>query len=119
MFSIFSIVTSFAFVFYGVSIIAGQASPRWLTVFAYVTTAYGLLNVAVLSWARNTGAAGCLTASKAIAVCYFGVYAMNGLSDGVENGLEIVGILLVALVMWSNWFAVRKTLDAHDGGRTG
>jgi len=108
MFSVLSVITSFAFVFFGIHIIGGEAPPRWLTVLAYVTAAYGLLNIAILSWARNTRAAWCLTASKAITVCYFGVYAMNTLGSEIESGLEFVGVLLVGLVLWTNWFAIKK-----------
>lgn len=111
MFSILSVITSFAFVFFGVHIISGEAAPRWLMALAYVTAAYGLLNLAILTWARNTRAAGCLTASMAIAVCYFGVYAMNTLTSDMESGLEIVGVLLVGLLLWTNWFAVKKIVQ--------
>jgi len=112
MFNVLSVITSFAFIFYGLNVLTGEPSQQWMTIFAWVTLIYGVVNLAILSWARNTRAPWCVTAIKANAICYLGIFTMDTLHSGVESGLEIVGILLLAAVLWSNWFAVKKLVSA-------
>ena len=50
-FAIFSVITSFLFVFYAVTINFSAESSAWLKTFSYVAGGYGLFNVYILSWA--------------------------------------------------------------------
>lgn len=110
MFVILSVLTSFAFVFYGLGVITGLSTSRWMVVFAYVTTAYGLGNIAVLSMAWNTRAEWAPAAHKLIALCYLGVFILDVAKAGFGSGYEIFGIIMIALVLWANWFAVKKVI---------
>jgi hypothetical protein len=113
-FVIFSVLTSFAFIFYCVGVITGGSASRWLVVFAYVTGGYGLGNIAVLSLAWNTREKWTLEVHKLIALCYLGVFIMAGVKAGFSSGYEIFGILVLALVLWANWLAVKKVVQ-RDG----
>jgi hypothetical protein len=114
MFVILSVLTSFAFIFYSVGVITGGSASRWMVVFAYVTGGYGLGNVAVLSAAWNTRAGWAPDAHKLIALCYLGVFIMDVVKAGFSSGYEIFGILVLALVLWTNWLAVKKVIQ-RDG----
>jgi hypothetical protein len=107
-FAVFSAVTSFLFVAYSVNVIAGDAPSQWLTAFAYVTGGYGLANIYILSWAWRNRADWPLLANKFFALCFFGVFVADRLSQGLENLMQVLGILALAGVLLINWFAVKK-----------
>ena len=112
-FAIFSAITSFMFVAYSVNVIAGGADSRWLTAFAYVTGGYGLANIYILSWAWRNRADWPMLANKFFALCFFGVFTADMLSQGVDSMTEILGILGLACVLVINWFAVKKLCQAQ------
>jgi hypothetical protein len=114
MFVILSVLTSFAFIFYSMGVITGSSASRWMVVFAYVTGGYGLGNIAVLSTAWNTRAKWAPEAHKLIALCYLGVFIMDVVKAGFSSGYEIFGILVLALVLWTNWLTVKKVIR-RDG----
>jgi len=114
MFVILSVLTSFAFIFYSMGVITGDGASRWMVVFAYVTGGYGLGNIAVLSAAWNTRANWTPDVHKLIALCYLGVFIMDVVKAGFSSGYEIFGILVLALVLWTNWLAVKKVIQ-RDG----
>lgn len=111
LFGAFSVLTSFLFVYYGISILTGGEAPRHLAAFAWVTAGYGLVNLGLLSWARNTREGWCVTASLGFAVGYLGIFAVDSYSVGREGSLRLVGLLLVAVMLWCNWFAVRLAVS--------
>ncbi len=105
-FALFSAITSFMFVFYAVSVISGDASD-WLKTFAYVAGGYGLMNIYILSWAWRSRADWAVSANMVIAACFFGVVVMDLSRDGLQGGMQIVGILGLAAVLGINWFTVK------------
>lgn len=111
MFVILSVLTSFAFIFHGVGVITGGSAPRWMVVFAYVTGGYGLGNIAVLSAAWNGRAKWAPDVHKLIALCYLGVFIMDLVKAGFSSGYEILGIPILAFVLWTNWLAIKKVLQ--------
>ncbi len=113
--ALFSGLTSFGFVYYAVGIWTAAHAPEWDKVFAYVAAGYGLGNVYILSAAWRNQSTWPAWANKLIAFCFFGVFLMDMWKTGVASGLEYVGALGVACVLWLNWFAVRRI--APGGGR--
>lgn len=107
-FAVFSAITSFLFVFYAVNIIAGDGDSQWLKTFAYVAGGYGLANIYILSWAWRNQADWPMLANKFFALCFFGVFIVDTLSQGIESPMEIVGIIGLAAVLGINWLAVKK-----------
>ena len=106
-----SILSSFLFVMYGMNIILSDTAAHGLMVFAYVTTAYGLANVTILSLAWSSREKWASTANKFIALCYLGVFVMDMLNKGMKSHLGAVGILVVAVILLANWFAVTKVIE--------
>ncbi len=106
LFALFSATTSFLFVYYAVSVITGGAAD-WLMVFAYVAGGYGLMNVYILSWAWRSQAGWTVSANMAIAACFFGVVVMDLSRDGLQGGMQLVGVLGLAGVLLVNWFTVK------------
>jgi putative effector of murein hydrolase LrgA (UPF0299 family) len=108
---VLSVLTSFLFISYGMSIIMAETAARKILIFAYVTTSYGLANVAILSvaWSsRNPWSNG---ASRFIAMCYFGVFVMDAMNAEMKSPLGVVGILVLVLVLCVNCFAVKKVIE--------
>ncbi len=108
---VLSVLTSFIFISYGMSIVMADSPARGLMVFAYVTIAYGLANVAILSVAWSSRDAWSNGASKFIAMCFFGVFIMETMNAGMKSPLGVVGILVLVLVLWANCFAVKKVVE--------
>lgn len=108
---VLSVLTSFLFILYGMSIIMAQSEVKEFVIFAYVTTAYGLANVAILSIAWSSREAWSISASKFIAMCFLGVFVLETMNAGMKSPLGVVGILLLVLVLWANCFAVKKVVE--------
>ena len=111
--ALFSGLTSFMFVYYALGVLNADNAPQWTRVFAYVAAGYGLGNVYILSWAWRTADTGPVWANKLFALCFLGVFLMDMGKTGVESGLEYLGALGVAFVLWLNWYAVKK-VTARD-----
>lgn len=116
-FALFSLITSFLFVFYAVNVNFSPDASEWLKTFAYVVGGYGLFNIYILSWAWRSRTSWTPKANMVIAACLFGVFAMETLRDGVQNltgeSGTIVGLAAVLLI---NWYAVKKIINRPDGG---
>lgn len=106
-----SIISSFLFILYGMNIILSDVAAHGLMVFAYVTAAYGLANIAILSLAWSSREKWAETANKFIALCYLGVFVMDMINKGMKSQLGVVGIIVVAIVMLANWFAVKNVVE--------
>jgi len=107
-FAIFSAISSFAFIFLAVSTLTGNDTTQWLKAFSYVAGGYGLANIYILSWAWRNRADWPMLANKFFALCFFGVFVVDAISQGVDSLMEIIGILGLASVLWINWLAVKK-----------
>lgn len=105
---VFSALTSFMFIFYGMNVIMAESPPAWSMTFAYLTAAYGLANIAILSVAWSSRQSWSGTANKFIALCYLGAFVMDTVNAGIKGGLEVAGILILALILYVNWLAVGK-----------
>lgn len=113
-FALFSALTSFLFIFYAVNIVVGGDADQWQKAFAYVAGGYGLANIYVLSWAWRNRAEWPLWANKFFALCFFGVFIVDKLSQGIENLMEVAGIAGLAAVLWINWYALKKLCRRED-----
>ena len=107
-FAAFSLLTSFMFVFYAVSVITGGNASDWLKTFAYVAGGYGLFNVYILSWAWRSQHSWAVSADLIVAACFFGVVVMDTLREGLQGSKQIGTLLGLAAVLAINWFAVKK-----------
>ncbi len=109
--ALFSGLASFVFVYFAMGILTAPDVPEWDRVFAYVTAGYGLGNVYILSAAWRGGGTWPIWVYKLIALCFFGVFLMDMWETGVESGLEYLGAVAVACVLWINWLAAKKITE--------
>lgn len=107
---VFSVLTSFMFVSYGMNVVLSPMPARWLLIFSYVTIAYGLANIAVLSIAWSSRERWACEVNKLIALCYLGMFLVNIIKTGISAQV-LVFFLAVALVLAVNWFAVKKVVN--------
>jgi len=108
---VLSVLSSFLFTFYGLTIIMSESAAHKTSVFAYVTIAYGLGNLAVLSLAWSSREAWAASVNKLMALCFMGVFIMDMFINRSSGGLEAVGALILAVVLYANWFAVKAVLE--------
>ena len=108
---ILSVISSFLFTFYGMTIVMSEVAAAQTPVFAYVTIAYGLGNLAILSLAWSSREAWASTVNKLIAFCFFGVFIMDMFIRKSSGGLEALGGLILAVILCANWFAVKAVIE--------
>lgn len=117
--AVFSGLISFVFVYYALGILNAPQAPQWDRVFAYVSIGYGLGNLYILSAAWRFKGDWSLWANKLIALCFFGVFAIDLWRSGLKSGYELVGGLGVAGVLWLNWYAVKHLVQRGGGNNAG
>lgn len=108
---VLSAVSSFLFTFYGLTTIMSGGATQQSTVFAYVTVAYGLANLAILSLAWSSREKWAVTVNMLIALCFLGVFIMDMFISKIQGGTEFVGLLLLVVVLYANWFAVKAVIE--------
>ena len=106
---LFSVISSFIFVFYTVNVYFSADTTTWLRGFAYVTGGYGLLNIYVLSWAWNSRSEWSIKADTLLAGCFLGVFIMNTLRHSFYGGpTGVAAIIVLAVVLYINVQAVKQ-----------
>lgn len=114
-FASFSVITSFLFVFYAVTVNFSSDASQWLKTFSYVAGGYGLFNIYVLSWAWRSQADWAPKMDMVIAACFFGVFIMDTIKEGFSGGMTAIGSVLgLALILWINWIAVKKSCEREN-----
>ena len=114
-FATFSVITSFLFVFYAVTVNFGSDASQWLKTFSYVAGGYGLFNIYILSWAWRSQVTWTIKADMVIAACFFGVFVMDTIREGFSGGITAIGSVLgLAVILWINWFAVKKSCQRES-----
>ncbi|SEA59937.1 hypothetical protein SAMN05660420_02555 [Desulfuromusa kysingii] len=113
-FALFSVITSFLFVFYAVNVNFSRDASQWLRLFSYVAGGYGLFNIYILSWAWRIQSAWAPKADMVIAACFFGVVIMDTVREGFSTSMTTIGSILgLALILLANWYAVNKVCHRH------
>jgi hypothetical protein len=112
--ALFSGLTSFMFVYYGIGILNAVSVPEWERVFAYIAIGYGLGNIYILSAAWRFRVSWTIWGNKLIAFCFFSAFAFDMWKTGIKSNLEYVGAVGIIFVLWLNWFAI-KTLSQRGG----
>lgn len=106
-----SVLSSFLFTFYGMNIVMSDNAPDNALLFAYVTIAYGLASLAVLSLAWSSREVWAISASKLFGLCFTGVCIMDFIRTGMQDKLGISGVVIVAVIACANWMAVKKVVE--------
>lgn len=111
-FAFFSLITSFLFVFYAVTVNFSPDASEWLKTFAYVVGGYGLFNIYLLSWAWRSRIAWAPKVNMVIGICFFGVFAMETFRDGVQDlAAESSTVIGLAAVLLINWYTIKMIIS--------
>ena len=106
LFTILSGIVSLLFIFYGVVLLLAAGGAGLIGLLTFL---YGFLGLVLLGCAHRYRARWCITACTVSAVIYL-LFYVGALSAGIQTGLGVAGILLVAIGLWCNWFAVNRVV---------
>ena len=106
-----SVMSSFFFTFYGINSMMTDQFVNENPTFAYITLAYGLGNLAVLSLAWSSREVWAVTAIQLFALCYFGVLIMDLILSGQSSLFYIGRIVLLSFILYLNRMAVKKVVE--------
>jgi hypothetical protein len=109
--ALFSVLSSFMFIYYGIGILSGTRLSQPLTIFAYITTGYGLANIYLLSFAWRSRLKWATAANQLLALCYFGIFVFDRFNAGFKGMTGIVAIAAIAAVLAINWLAVKQLVE--------
>ncbi len=111
----FSVISSFLFVFYAVTVNFSSDASQWLKTFSYVAGGYGLFNIYILSWAWRSRVEWASKVNMVIAACFFGVFIMDTIREGFSGGMTTIGSVLgLVFILLINWFAVKKSCQRNN-----
>ena len=105
--SIVSVSASAIFIFAGIMMVQNDP-PAWILVFGLGTIVYGLLNVVLLALAWLRGGKAVQKVTLCIATAFLIAFIMASLDVGMISGLEWLGIIIVAVMVWVNYFTIRR-----------
>ena len=108
-----TVLTSFFLTYYGMNIVMSGTAPGSTLTFSYITIAYGLGSLAVLSLAWSSREAWCVTVIKLFALSYLGVVVLDTMRDGLQGSMDILRILALAVVLCGNWLAVKSVVERN------
>ncbi len=112
-FALFSLLTSFFFVFQAVVAFVGghgvMGDP-----YAYAAGGYGLVNIYALSAAWRSRAPWSEAASAVISFTFFGIYLVDRVRHGFTGRLGIGALIVIAGILLVNYLAIRNLARRQD-----
>ncbi len=112
-FALFSLVTSFFFVFQAVTaFVAGHGIMG--DPYAYAAGGYGLVNIYSLSAAWRTRAPWTEAASAVISFTFFGIFLVDRLRHGFTGQLGAGVLALIVIILLGNYLAIRNLVRRQD-----
>lgn len=101
-----STIISVLFIAIGVTIISDEA-PFWIKAYGYLTVGYGIISASllILAWTKTQVKA--QSFSKYTALGFMASFFAASLDVGMISGLEWIGIIVVALLLWVHWYSVK------------
>ncbi len=109
--SILSVAVSAVFVIYGLRVSFTGETPVWVLLFSLACFAYGVLSALLLVFAWFRSGVKAQTGMKYLALIFLVAFVLASLDVGIISGQEVLGIVVVAIMLWLNWFSV-KTVAA-------
>ena len=109
LFTFLSTIISLLIIAYGVSFLAGQDLTPWHIGFGSASVVYGLIALSALVCALRKSDRRCVLTIQVGAVFYLLIYLLV-VTTGFDTGFSLVGILLLSLLLWCQWFAVTQAI---------
>ncbi|WP_321392110.1 hypothetical protein [uncultured Desulfuromusa sp.] len=106
--TLLSASVSLVFFLYGAFIARGAIGQTWIMIFAILTACYGAGSLAALLWAWFKGGKRAIKVIKYLAIAFLALFVIGSMDVGMVSGQEFILILGVGLVIWFNWFSVKK-----------
>ena len=111
LWSILSLIVSGLFIFHGLMILQLEELPVIPLLTALVALGYGLITVYVLSQSWINPNHKLVTFTKYIVISMFIVQVALNLDVGMVSGLEWAGLLVVAVMLATNWLSVKYVVN--------
>lgn len=111
--TVMSALTSFVFVFYGLTVTLNEGSSQSSAIFAYVVAGYGLGNIYILSAAWRSGGRWPAEASKLMGLCFLGIFLFDTINAGIAMSSALLGHFGVLLILWANWYSIKQIALRH------
>jgi hypothetical protein len=108
---VISLLTSFLMTFYGMTMIMSGASAQGPLIFAYVTIAYGLGHLAVLSHAWSSREPWAIKINILFACCFLGVVIIEAVRNGLPEGSNAFSLVVLLVVLGANILAIKKIVE--------
>lgn len=114
LWSISSLIVSGLFIFHGLMIFQLGELPLIPFMSALVAMAYGLSTVYLLSLSWIKPSQRLVTLSKYIVISMFIIQLALNLDVEMISGLEWAGLLIVALMLGTNWLTVKFVVNNKE-----
>ena len=104
--SLVSLIISVLFIVAGISIQSNEA-PTWIKAYGYLTFGYGIISASFLVIAWTKSQIKMQPYSKHTALGFMASFFAASLDVGMISGLEWLGIIVVGLLLWVQWYSVK------------
>ncbi|MDP2276827.1 MAG: hypothetical protein Q8K51_01250, partial [Nitrospirota bacterium] len=82
--------------------------PFWIRLYGYLTILYGISSAILLIFAWTQTRINTERVTKYLAAVFLLSFFLASLDVGMVSPLEWAGIIVVALLLWFHWFAVKR-----------
>ena len=105
--TIVSLIISTLFIGAGIAM-SSDKPPFWIRSYGYLTILYGIgsAGLIVITWTKTTINTEKVT--KYLTVLFLFSFLLASLDVGIISQLEWAGIIVVALLLWFQWFTVKR-----------
>lgn len=93
--------------------ILSQAAPVWIRAFGVFSLGYGMFSVVLLLAAWLQARPAMQTVSKYLSLLFIVGLVAVSMDEGMISGLEWLRIVLTPIMLWINWFAVKKVVESN------
>jgi len=106
--SILSILISFAFIAYGLSIWFGSVSSLIILSFSAITLSYGFIGFYSIYQVFKSSQTKAITLIKYVSFIYLAVYFAGSLDSWRISGHELLAIFTVSILLLVNWLLIKS-----------
>ncbi|MCG7892965.1 MAG: hypothetical protein JAZ12_00780 [Candidatus Thiodiazotropha taylori] len=114
LWSILSFIVSGIYVFYGMMMLQVEQLPALPFIAASMAFGYGLITIYLLSLAWTKTDKSLVQMTKYIALIMLVVQIALTLAAGKAGGIEWLGILIMSLMIGTNWFSIKSVAEYHS-----
>ncbi len=110
------VISSLVFLTFGASMALGDEVPVLMLGFGVFTLIYGVSSLVILIFAFCGNENTARKSMGVFGVVFVTVFFLSSFDNGILSGLEILGIVVVGIMVFSNWLAVDAAVKWRDVG---